>query len=786
MIQVYSRENTNYTANGDMTLLPTSCVLACELNGTWELTTSHPIDSDGRWKCLEEESVIACPTFQGDKQLFRVDKCIKTESSVEITAYPIFFDSADDCFLLDVRPTDKNAQDALNIMMSGSKYSGTSDIIGNNTAYFIRRNLMDAINGDDEPNFVGVWGGEILFNNYQIIINERVGGDYGAEIRYGKNMNGLSHTVDMSNVVTRIIPVAYNGRMMSGSSPWVDSENINKYAKKYIREIKFEDVKLAEDAEGQQDGDIICQTQEDLDASLTQKCEDMYAAGVDLPAVTIEVNMIDLSRTVQYQEFQDLVTVALGDTVHCYNSRLDISTDARCIKLTWDSLRNQPEGMTLGDFEYNYFSDLTSSMQSIDKVIRPDGTVIAEQVSGILDAINTQMRYQKNIAQKSDVRAILFEDLDPDSPTYGAMCWGTLGFQIASSRTADGRDWDWKTFGTGQGFFADLIVAGTMLADRIQGGTLTLGGSGNGNGVCRVLDADGNEIARIDRTGVTATQGSFSGTITASAGKIGGWNIGTNELTNQIGNNKVTIANGSNQNMDFLVVETKDQNGNIVYPFWVRANGQVGINLVDQSASTPAFTIGNIDGAAIRMGGDGFEVDFGQNWAKMYYLNQDGAVRLSIGNGDNENLRLDSDGMIQTKYPIRSSAAPNVHMNSAGTILECSDSTRRIKNSESEDLGDMDPEALYRLPVKTYKYNDGYLSDKDPRCGQRFIGFMAEDMEEVYPYAVDYDDDGLPRNWNIRVMVPAMMKLIQRNHEKLTELEGKINDLMSKYNGRSV
>ena len=782
MIQVYSRENTNYTANGDMTLLPTSCVLACELNGIWELTMSHPIDSDGRWKCLEEESVIACPTFQGDKQLFRVDKCIKTESSVEITAYPIFFDSADDCFLLDVRPTDKSAQDALNIMMSGSKYSGTSDIIGNNTAYFIRRNLMDAINGDDEPNFIGVWGGEILFNNYQIIINERVGGDYGAEIRYGKNMNGLSHTVDMSDVVTRIIPVAYNGRMMSGSSPWVDSENINKYAKKYIREIKFDDVKLAEDVESQQDGDIVCQTQEELNAALTQKCEDMYAAGADLPAVTIEVNMIDLSRTVQYQELQDLVTVALGDTVHCYNSRLDISTDARCIKLTWDSLRNQPEGMTLGDFEYNYFSDLTSSMQSIDKVIRPNGTVIAEQVSGILDAINTQMRYQKNIAQKSDVRAILFEDLDPDSPTYGAMCWGTLGFQIASSRTADGRDWDWKTFGTGQGFFADLIVAGTMLADRIQGGTLTLGGSGDGNGVCRVLDANGNEIARIDRTGVAATQGSFSGTITASDGKIGGWNIGLNELMNQIGNNKVTIANGSNQNMDFLVVETRDQNGNTVYPFWVRANGQVGINLVDQSTSTPAFSIGNTDGAQIQMGASGFQVSFGGAYVRMLYYPDGYNCRVALGNASGESLRLDSDGMIQTKYPIKGSETPNVYINSAGTIMECSSSSRKIKNSIKGDLGDLDPNALYDLPVITYKYNDGYLSPKDSRSGATFIGFLAEDVAKIYPLAADVDENGDPKNWNARILLPAMMKLIQRQHEKIIEMEGEINEIISKRN----
>ena len=74
------------------------------------------------------------------------------------------------------------------------------------------------------------------------------------------------------------------------------------------------------------------------------------------------------------------------------------------------------------------------------------------------------MRAQSSAARKSNVRAVLFEDLDEKLPTYGALCLGTMGFHIAGKRTADGRDWDWKTFGTGQGFFADLIVAGTMFA----------------------------------------------------------------------------------------------------------------------------------------------------------------------------------------------------------------------------------------------------------------------------------------------------------------------------------
>ena len=43
-----------------------------------------------------------------------------------------------------------------------------------------------------------------------------------------------------------------------------------------------------------------------------------------------------------------------------------------------------------------------------------------------------------------------------------------------------------------------------MLADRIKGGTLELGGTDNGNGVAKVLDGKGNEIVRLDKDGVYA------------------------------------------------------------------------------------------------------------------------------------------------------------------------------------------------------------------------------------------------------------------------------------------
>lgn len=49
---------------------------------------------------------------------------------------------------------------------------------------------------------------------------------------------------------------------------------------------------------------------------------------------------------------------------------------------------------------------------------------------------------------------------------------------------------------------ATYINAGEMSADRISGGTLTLGGANNANGVMQVLDASGNVIDEINNLGV--------------------------------------------------------------------------------------------------------------------------------------------------------------------------------------------------------------------------------------------------------------------------------------------
>lgn len=509
MIQVYSPGNTDFEHNGDMTLFPTEAIVHPILNGEWEVNLEHPIDQEGRWKYIVEEAVVKMSSFNGD-QLFRIKKKEKDDGGVTAELQPIFMDAKDDCFLLDARPTDKTGQQALDIMTApNKKYKASSNISLVSTAYYQTKNLIEAINGDDENSFINRWGGEVIFDNYTVIVNERAGGDYGVEILYGKNIkeDGFSEEIDMRDIVTRIVPKAYNGHMIEGDEPWIDSPLIDKYPTIRFGVMEFEDIKMREDAQDgdEDDGIIVCDTQEELRTALKQKCEEQFDAGVDKPKVTISADIILLEGTDLYEDIKDLVKVSIGDTVHCRHSKLDIVSDARVIEMEWDCIKERVDSVVLGDFQYNYMDDMTSMINRVESAIRPDGSVIGQQVQGIIDGVRAQLKAQSSIAQKQKIRATIFEDIDPESPTYGAMCLGTMGFEIASKRTADGRDWDWRTFGTGAGFFADFIVAGTMLADRIKGGTLELGGENNGDGVARVLDGDGNEIVRLDNEGVYAS-----------------------------------------------------------------------------------------------------------------------------------------------------------------------------------------------------------------------------------------------------------------------------------------
>lgn len=463
MIQIYDPGNTKFDFNGDVTLDPYSCECTMVLNDAWSLELEAPIDEDEKFKHIVKEAVISAPTPISDKQLFRIYDTEKTDDSITAIALPVFCDSKDDHALLDVRPTGKNGQQALDILCAGSKYSGESDITKAATAYYVRKNLMEAINGDIDQSFVNRWGGEILYDNYKIIINQRVGGNYGARTEFGYNLEGIKEHVDMSSVVTRIIPVAYNGYTLEGKAPWVDSPNIKKYQKIYTRTIEFSEVKLKEDSTD--DDENACNTLEELRNRLIEECQKQYAAGIDLPEITYEVDVISLEGTEEYKDYKDLEKIGLGDDVKCSHHILDIEITARATELVYDCINRRNKKVKLGKFTKTAFDSQFETEHRVDSITNPDGTIMAEKVQGILNGIYTQLKLQSTVAQKVKGRAFTVEDLDPDSDLFGCMTWGTQGLQLATRRTADGKDWDWTTAVTARGILADAIIAG-ILTDK--------------------------------------------------------------------------------------------------------------------------------------------------------------------------------------------------------------------------------------------------------------------------------------------------------------------------------
>lgn len=469
MIHLYRSGNESYEKNGDVILSPISCETDSTLNGDWVGTLVHPLDPEGKWKELQDDVVVKLPFMDGSDQLYQVVDHEVDDSKNRITCQleHIFYQSIDDCWIDDKRPTNCNGQQALNSMITNQRYSGSSNISRTATAYYQDRNLMDAINGDDENSFLNRWGGEIYFNNFKITINDRVGADRGVEIRYGKNMNGMTMNVDYRDVVTRIKPKAYNGYTMTDDG-CIDSPNINKYRTIKKKAMSFENVKMREDASDsdEEDGVIICDTQAQLDAALKEQCEQQYASGLDSPTVSGSINLVLLQNTEEYEDVKALETVCLGDTVHCINRKINVSSEARVVNLVWDAVRKRVMSVEIGEIEFNFFDRASSTSRAIESVIDvKTQSVIAETIRGVINASDAMMKAQKTVAQKADVRALLFEDSDPDSPTFGAMCLGTQGLQISHERTPDGSDWLWGTAINYNSVIADYIITG-ILSDK--------------------------------------------------------------------------------------------------------------------------------------------------------------------------------------------------------------------------------------------------------------------------------------------------------------------------------
>ncbi len=123
-------------------------------------------------------------------------------------------------------------------------------------------------------------------------------------------------------------------------------------------------------------------------------------------------------------------------------------------------------------------------------------------------------------------------------------------------------------------------------------------------------------------------------------------------------------------------------------------------------------------------------------------------------------------------------SSPNLYITSYGNFRRTTGSSQRWKTDITEEIEDrLNPQVLYDLPVKQFKYKDDIISEDDVRKGQNILGFIAEDVAEIYEAGVQYDEEGKVEMWNKEVFIPAMLKLIQEQHNDIESLKKEVEKL---------
>lgn len=127
------------------------------------------------------------------------------------------------------------------------------------------------------------------------------------------------------------------------------------------------------------------------------------------------------------------------------------------------------------------------------------------------------------------------------------------------------------------------------------------------------------------------------------------------------------------------------------------------------------------------------------------------------------------------------------HVTSGGHLVMGSDgasiaylgsSSIRYKDVQG-DVEEADLESLYQIKVVWAKYKNEYLDASDERYGKEMPMFLAEEIDQHFPLAVDHDEQGRAENWNYRIMIPCMFAMLKNEHEKVVEVKKENEHLKS-------
>lgn len=547
MIRVFGPTDTTYATNGDIVVRPIRAEVSCADNGDYYLelvTDTSYIDY------IVPGNIIVANTPDGD-QPFRVHSTSVTSHKITAKCWHVYYDS-ENYLIEDSRPTDLNANAALqwinNATEPASPFTVSSDVPTVSTAYIIRKSLREGI-----QTILERWGGHIVRSGWSIDILLNVGNDNGVTISYGKNQKSINKTEDWSNVVTKILPVGYDEVML----PEVYLVSDVQYSIPYTRKVVFTQ-SLNRDEFADDDA---------FRAALVEDLREQAASYLDANSVP----MVNYSLEANLEKI-----TGIGDTVEVKDENLGINLMTNVIAYSWDCIAEKYTRIEFGNFRRTINGLISQIRQQTSEAIADASTETKAILQNELETATAQiMGVLGNSYVIYDGDKILVVDELPKENATNVIRINAGGIGFSSNGIGGPFNSAWTIDGT---FDAQAINVINISADSITSGTLRLGNQNNQSGVLVVLDENGDQIASLDKDGLTVNNLN-DGTFVRLNGEVGFAGFDPSQDDGNGGPLKVYWADGEQfhmrqafieneitlaYRMRFIPITVDDGNGNVI------------------------------------------------------------------------------------------------------------------------------------------------------------------------------------------------------------------------------
>lgn len=467
-----------------------------------ENTFTFAIPSDhSDAKYVIEGSLIAFQDLDSNWQLFEVKRIVDTDDGSTIKY--VYCDHAFYELLGDIVPTGGgNGTSPWLAMISALSHSrweaGNIVNLGIQTTAFSYQTALACI-----QQVATTWKGELQFrivisNNLithrYVDLVARRGNDTGKQFVFGKDLEKVEREVDFNGVCTAM----YGRGKATTTGSRLNFASINS-GKEYVEDAGA----LAQyGIMGRHRFGIFDDSQEEDPANLLAKTQTALQLA-KAPIVNYQFQVISLEQLSTDYAHE---AVRIGDTCTAIDDNFvpALQTGVRVIQIQRNLIEYNKTKITLGNFK----PDLSKSQLFQNQINRQviDNSGIWDNGSALIPSVLDPAIYDLTSELRSaggyvvfskDDGIMVYNTPDPATATQVMKLGGGI-FGIANSKING--EWNWRTFGDGGGFTADLITAGKIMADRIQIGLGTI--YDEGYNPAEMLDNFVNETYTTDMANI--------------------------------------------------------------------------------------------------------------------------------------------------------------------------------------------------------------------------------------------------------------------------------------------